>query len=231
MCLDTSSVTSVAVVRDGQTVARARSQSARHHVETIIPMIHSVVEEAGIPSLHAGTGDCGIEAVLVGTGPAPFTGLRAGLVSARVLAYSLKVPVYGVPSLDVMARAALDLLPQNETVVAISDARRRELYWGMYRADGPDDVFCEGNIEVGSAQMLVSQLHEPSALLVCEGEVPAHSADALLGIARGPLAPIDPAVMVRIVRSRLAQGDMERVGTEPLYLRRPDIHGQAAERM
>ena len=47
-----------------------------------------------------------LEAVAVGTGPGPYTGLRAGLVTARVLGSALGVPAIGVCTLDVIARAA-----------------------------------------------------------------------------------------------------------------------------
>ncbi len=47
-----------------------------------------------------------LDAVAVGTGPAPFTGLRAGLVTARALGFAVGVPVHGVGSLEVLAAQA-----------------------------------------------------------------------------------------------------------------------------
>ena len=74
-------------------------------------------------------------------------------------------------------------------------------------------------------------LREQEGLLVSDAPIPGHSADELAGAEVGPVLPLDPSVMVRIVRARLARGGEDRLGTEPLYLRRPDIHGQAPERM
>ena len=54
------------------------------------------------------------------------------------------------------------------------------------------------------------------------------------GLARvdvGPQVELDPAVMSRIVATRLGRGEGERLRTDPLYLRRPDIHGQPAARL
>ena len=44
-----------------------------------------------------------LTAIAVGTGPGPYTGLRVGLVTARVLASALGIPVHGVCTLDVIA--------------------------------------------------------------------------------------------------------------------------------
>lgn len=196
-----------------------------------MPLVRGVLAEAGLPCTGPALKEAGLESVLVGTGPAPFTGLRAGLVSARVLARTSGVEVYGASCLDLLARAALDLLAPGAPVIALADARRRELYWGHYVAEGPDDVRLIGRLEVGSARQLTNHLRETDALLVAEGAIPAHSAEELAGAPIGPTAPIDPAVLVRIVGARLDRREVERVGTEPLYLRRPDIQGEAPQRL
>ena len=221
----------MAIVRDGQTIARARSASVRHHVENIAPMLRELLTEAGLPTTGADLRAVGLDAVLVGTGPAPFTGLRAGLVSARVFAHAAGVPVYGVASLDVLARGALDVLPPGTPVIALSDARRRELYWGLYRALGPDDVALEGRLEVGEPTLLTRDLRQTEALVVCEEALPPHSVEVLQGAPVGPTAVLDPAIMVRIVLARLARGDISHLSAEPQYLRRPDIHGQNPQRL
>ena len=80
---------------------------------------------------------------MAATGPAPFTGLRAGLVTARALGRARGIPVHGVPSLDAVARAALDeLADEGATVLVTTDARRHEVYAARYRARGADDVEC-----------------------------------------------------------------------------------------
>ena len=228
LCIDTSGATAVTVVDDGKILGSSRNESGRHHAESITPCVLEALEEAGLPTDAA---KAGLDAVCVGTGPAPFTGLRAGLVSARVFAKAAGIPVYGVCSLEVIARAALDRLSPDTHVYALTDARRKELYWGHYLAEGPDDVRLLGRLEVGYARTLSSALREQEGLLVSDAPIPAHSADELAGAEVGPVLPLDPSVMVRIVRARLARGGEDRLGTEPLYLRRPDIHGQAPERM
>jgi universal bacterial protein yeaZ len=200
----------------------------RHHAESITPLVRDALAAAGLPPVLA---EADIDRILVGTGPAPFTGLRSGLVSARVLARVAGVPTYGVCSLDVIARQGLDLLARDMRVYAIADARRRELYWGSYVAAGPNDVTLEGRLEVGDVSTLLSAMHSAPGLVVAGAPVPAHSASALARVDVGPQVELDPAVMSRIVATRLGRGEDERLRTDPLYLRRPDIHGQPAARL
>lgn len=228
LCIDTSAFTSVSLVRNGEILSCVRDESTRHHAENITVLVRRALEEAGLAPQARGAG---LSRVLVGTGPAPFTGLRAGLVSARVIARAASIPVYGTSSLDLIARLTLDLLPPEASVIAISDARRKELYWGRFRAEGPDDVRLEGRYEVGSAHSLLNSLREDAAVIVCGGQVPAHSAQALSVAEFGPQVTLDPAVLSRIVDARLARGESSALNTVPLYLRRPEIHGQAMERM
>ena len=228
IALDTQAATAVAIIEDGRVIARAHNDSGRHHAESITPLVREALQAADLP---ATLGGAGIDRVLVGTGPAPFTGLRAGLVSARVLARVAGVPAYGVSALDVIARQGLDLLAPDTRVYAIADARRRELYWGSYLAAGPDDVTLEGRLEVGDVASLLAAMRHAPGLVVAGAPIPAHSAPALARANLGPQIELDPAVMSRIVATRLTRGESDRLGTDPLYLRRPDIQGQPTARL
>lgn len=230
LCLDTSAATTVALVRDGVVVARARNESARRHAESITPLVREVLEAAGVHPQGASTP---VDAVLVGTGPAPFTGLRAGLVTARVLARAWGARLAGTPSLDILARQALDLLAPDAEVVVATDARRKELYWARYRAVGPDDVEVLAGPEVGVPAKLANLLAHSEAVLVTPAGLPAH-AQVLEPAGMGghlELAELDPAVLARLVASRSQRGRESLLGTEPLYLRRPDIQGQPTQRL
>ncbi len=195
LALDTSSAIAVAVV-DGDRVLASRSAfHPRAHAELLSGLVAEALDEAGA---SRGT----VERIVVGTGPAPFTGLRVGLMTARMLGQVWGVPVEGVCSLDALGAA------HGGTVTAVTDARRREVYWASYQAGeriaGPGvaaalDVPVAGEV-VGRGALLYADVF-PDA------------------VERDP----DPAWLVRVAARLRARG--EDMPTEPLYLRRPDVHG------
>lgn len=198
LALDTSAAVSVAVL-DGDEVRAARSEhQPRGHAELLTGLIDAAMAEAG-----CARGE--VERIVVGTGPAPFTGLRVGLVTARTLGFAWGVPVHGTCSLDAIGAELAD----EPHVTAVSDARRKELYWATYasgvRLDGPAVAY-PGDVPVNGVVV------GPGAALYPQ---------ALPG---GRVVDVDPAWLARVVAARLAAGETD-LPTEPLYLRRPDVHG------
>jgi tRNA threonylcarbamoyladenosine biosynthesis protein TsaB len=76
-----------------------------------------------------------IRAVACGVGPGPYTGLRVGIATALALGAAWDIPVHGLCSLDAVAAAAQSARPGQPVAVAV-DARRSEVYWAAYAADG-----------------------------------------------------------------------------------------------
>jgi tRNA threonylcarbamoyladenosine biosynthesis protein TsaB len=197
LAIDTSAAISVAVV-DGSAVVASRSEFApRGHAELLADLVRQSLADAGTSRA---------ERVVVGTGPAPFTGLRVGLVTARTLAYAWGVPLDGVCSLDAVGHA------HGGTCTVVADARRREVYWATYaegvRVDGPavsapGDVSVQGDV-VGRGALLYPD-HFPRAVT----------------------ADPDPAHLIAVADAARAAGAVE-LSSEPLYLRRPDVHGLAS---
>ena len=217
LALDTSSAVAVAVVDDaGDVLAAASSAEPRRHAELLAPMITAALAEAGVDRRE-------LTAIVVGTGPAPFTGLRVGLVTARTLALALEVPVWGVPSLDALAARAATGAAPGTRIVAVSDARRREVYWASYEVTGDGITALEGP-EIAPPAELRGAGRLDGALVVGRGAVVY--ADAL-GLADEPtVVDPDPADLARLATARSAAGDP--LGTSPLYLRRPDAEPPAA---
>ncbi|PJI94874.1 tRNA (adenosine(37)-N6)-threonylcarbamoyltransferase complex dimerization subunit type 1 TsaB [Luteimicrobium subarcticum] len=227
LAVDTSAAVTVALVGEGGERLAARSvDEQRRHAELLAPMIEEVLAESG-------TDRSDLTAVVAGTGPAPFTGLRVGLVTARTFALALGVPVLGVPSLDAIAAeavSALGLAPDAEVLVT-ADARRREVYWARYRVvahEGPHAVPVLETVagpEVGAAAAVVEAGHAAGAVVVGRGAAlyPELAAAGLPvgddGSGDAPVVP-DAVVLARLALARRAAG-VDQPG-EPLYLRRPD---------
>ena len=82
-----------------------------------------------------------LDRVAVGVGPGRFTGLRVGIATARGLAQALSIDLVGVPSLHVLAEAALQsTIAPGEGVLAVIDARRGEVFAAVFAAAGKAGV-------------------------------------------------------------------------------------------
>ena len=221
LALDTSAAVAVALTDDAGVVLAARSDAQqRHHAELLAPMIADVLAEAGVDRRE-------LTAVVVGTGPAPFTGLRVGLVTARTLALALGIPVLGVPSLDAVALQASRVLPAGTEVLVATDARRREVYWALYRLVAPGQIEVLAGPEVAAAADVAADPRTAGAVAIGRGALLYADVAARWPDDAALLDP-DPAELARLALARTAAG--QELGTEPLYLRRPDAVPQAARK-
>ena len=221
LSIDTSAGSSVAV-HDGEApIARGHSADHRKHAESLAPLITEALASAGLALTH-------LDAVIVGIGPAPYTGLRSGIITAQMLARGANLPLYGVSPLAGIARQILDRRPQ-ATVLVATDARRREVYGATFRALGDDDVELVDGPRVGSAATVATDIPGGGCVVAGRG--------ALLYAEHLPPTPdvdhdLDVATFHRIAAARLAAGRDDLLGTAPLYLRRPDVSlPQAAKRV
>lgn len=127
LAIDTSSaLTSVALVDGTDVIAERTHLDARRHAEVLAPLLQEVLG-------HVDRGS--VTAVACGVGPGPYTGLRVGIASARAVGLAWDLPVHGICSLDAIAAAAVSGEGAGDVCVA-TDARRREVYWARYAADG-----------------------------------------------------------------------------------------------
>ena len=215
---DTATPAVSVALHDGERVlSAAAAVDARRHAELLAPMIAKVMADAGVAR-----GDLG--AVAVGVGPGPYTGLRVGVVTARVLGSVLGRPVYGVCSLDVIATSAG---PGREFVVA-TDARRKEVYWARYDA--------AGHRVAGPAVGPASSIPEAADLAVAGAGGQLYP-EAFAEVT-GPAYPDGGTLCGLVARSLTASSALPSwaaacsaaqfsslpplLPAEPLYLRRPD---------
>jgi tRNA threonylcarbamoyladenosine biosynthesis protein TsaB len=200
---DTATPAVSAALHDGaRIVGSALTVDARRQGELLAPMIEKVMADAGVDR-------AGLTAVAVGVGPGPYTGLRVGLVTARVLGSVLGIPVHGVCTLDIIAAEAA---PGREFLVA-TDARRKEVYWARYDAAG---------------HRVEGPLVGPAAEVPGARELPvAGAGGALYPAAFGEL--LEPAHPdARTLCEIVVAGGEASMPPEPLYLRRPDAREPGA---
>lgn len=122
-------VASVAVVdgaldgKDAQTIAEYTVNYKKTHSQTLLPMLDEVVKMTEL-SLES------IDAIAVAAGPGSFTGLRIGSATAKGLGLALDKPLIPVPTLEGLA---YNLCGTDGIVCPIMDARRSQVYTGIYR--------------------------------------------------------------------------------------------------
>ena len=120
LAIDSSGMTAtVAVVEDTQTIAEYTVNFKKTHSQTLLPMIDTMGKmiELDLKS---------IDAIAVAGGPGSFTGLRIGSATAKGL--GLK-PLIHVPTVDGLA---YNLYGCQDIICPIMDARRKQVYTGMY---------------------------------------------------------------------------------------------------
>ena len=123
LAIDSSGMTAtVAVVEDTQTIAEYTVNFKKTHSQTLLPMIDTMGKmiELDLES---------IDAIAVAGGPGSFTGLRIGSATAKGLGLALNKPLIHVPTVDGLA---YNLYGCQDIICPIMDARRKQVYTGMY---------------------------------------------------------------------------------------------------
>jgi tRNA threonylcarbamoyladenosine biosynthesis protein TsaB len=125
LALDTATENcSAALLINGQLIARERLLE-RGHAEHILPMIDELLAESGV-SLKA------LSALAFGRGPGAFTGVRLAASVAQGLAFGAGLGVVPVSDLRALAQRALEEDTTLGGVLACTDARMHEVYWGCF---------------------------------------------------------------------------------------------------
>lgn len=156
LALDGSTeVCSAALLKVGEdspweVVARRSQADGRAQARTLLRLVDEMLEECGRGPEHLG-------AVVVGKGPGTFTGVRVTVATARALSLALAVPVAGLSTLaslvagagevaggmaSLSTGAARSAAAEVALMVPVIDARRGQLFYGLYQLDpagGPKD--------------------------------------------------------------------------------------------
>lgn len=207
LAMDTSTSAVTVALHDGtKTLAETATTHRTAHAELLAPGIARVLGEAGATPAD-------VTDVAVGLGPGPFTGLRVGIVTARVFGYARNVPVHGVCSLDALAYRHWQAGGRGTLTVA-TDARRKEVYWRGYRLTG-DGVDPVTPAAVARAADLPTQWREAPTVGRGPGLYPQW-----LGAGIPPL-DVDASALAALVVRQLREG-ADLSDLEPIYLRRPD---------
>ena len=229
LAFDTATdVVSVAIGRNGEPLGAVQLAAGREHAERLVPAISEVVDGAGI-------GLDRLAAIAVGLGPGRFTGLRVGVTTAKVMAQALGIPVVGIGSLDLVA---YPLHHARRDVVAVIDARRKEVFWARYRSV-PGGLARLTADAVDSPRDVVAELEADGSEVLLAGDGVERYRDQFAALDRAELAGASHAAPSALALLELAAGRLEREEfvaaheLAPRYLRESDaaINWETARRV
>lgn len=148
LALDSSGlVASVAIVEAGpveqETIAEYTVNYKKTHSQTLLPMLDEVAKMIELDMES-------IDAIAVAAGPGSFTGLRIGSATAKGLGLALKKPLIHIPTLEGLA---YNLCGTDKIVCPIMDARRGQVYTGIYEFDGNELVILEDQMAISVEEL------------------------------------------------------------------------------
>lgn len=147
LALDTSTESCSAALLRGDSLLERSELAPRRHAELILPMIDSLLLEAGLSRRQ-------LDGIAVGRGPGAFTGVRLAISVAQGLALGLDIPVVPVSSLAALAQD-VPVDAQDDTILAVIDARMGEVYAGTFRRGPGGLVEAIDEESVGRAEKLI----------------------------------------------------------------------------
>ena len=145
-------VASVAVVEDDILLAEYTVNYKKTHSQTLLPMLKEIGDMINL-DLNS------LDAIAIAAGPGSFTGLRIGSATAKGLGLALDKPIIPVPTVDGLA---YDLWGTDKIVCPIMDARRNQVYTGIYE-------FCDGKLQILENQMAVSVTEIAEVIFLGDG--------------------------------------------------------------
>jgi tRNA threonylcarbamoyladenosine biosynthesis protein TsaB len=211
LAVDTSTrAMGVALYDGGRVLSEMTWISKNHHTIELAPTVQQALRQVG-----AEIDD--LQALGVAIGPGSFTGLRIGLAFAKGLALSQRLPIVGIPTLDVVA-GALPVPPRSK-LAAVLQAGRRRLAIGWYRArEGAWQP--EGDLQNLTVEEFVETINGPT--LVC-GELSGEARERLSHTKSIIPSPVQcvrrPSVLAELAWKRWQSGDTDDPATlKPIYL-------------
>lgn len=154
LAVDTSTQMIGLALYDGTRVlAELIWQTRNHHTVELSPGVTDLLERCG-----ARPND--LQAIGVALGPGSFTSLRIGLALTKGMAFALKIPLIGVPTLDVLAAA---VPVQNKPLAAVLQAGRGRLALAWYEA--PTGAWkAQGEAQITTAEELAQKIEKPTLI-------------------------------------------------------------------
>lgn len=208
---------SAAIGRGAQVIAERPFATDTEHARDLLPVVEGLFEECG-------ANERSVEHCYVSIGPGSFTGLRVAVTFARHLSLAMKTQLVAVPTLDVIARNALQVTPLPQRLAVILDAKRKQVFGAVYELTGGDEYRQVISPCLTDPEELFRQAGTPLAVI---GEGIAYHQDAIRagGVqVLGEEVWFPRATNVYAIGSAMAEQGLFTAAADlvPFYLRRPE---------
>lgn len=217
LAVDTSTAVASVALFDGVVQAEHTWRAGQNHTAQLLPNVQSLLAETGVRAAD-------LTAVGVALGPGSFNGLRVGLATAKMLGFSLGIPLVGVNTLEITAYQHREA---GTLIRPVYDAGRGQIATSLYSTAGRELREVEPP-RIAELREVMTRVTD--ATLFC-GEIKESWAEEILKQG-GPLAAVaSPAGSLRragylaeLAWSRCQAGQVADPATlQPLYLRRPSV--------
>ena len=131
-------VASVALTEDDILLGEYTTNHKKTHSQTLLPMLDELMKMLSMDVKD-------VDVLALANGPGSFTGLRIGAATVKGLSLALDKPVVTVPTL---LGLAYNMWGSDHVICPLMDARRNQVYTGIYQMDGD-------KLQVLEAQMAV----------------------------------------------------------------------------
>ncbi len=142
---------SIAIVKDGQVMEEVVQNEKLTHSVTVMPTIEELFQKANLKPAE-------IDAIAVSEGPGSYTGLRIGVTVAKTLAWTLKKPLVGVSSLQVLAANGAGF---EGVICSLFDARRQNVYTAVYNGITLEPVIKDKHSSIDNLLEQLQELNKP----------------------------------------------------------------------
>lgn len=212
LAIDSSTQWMGLALYDGvQVLGEMAWRTRNHHTVELAPAVDALMSRSALSPDQ-------LKAVAVALGPGSFTSLRIGLAVAKGLSLAQKIPLIGIPTLDVLA-AAQPL--RNIPMIAVLQAGRGRLAAVHYLAE-KDGWKAQGDARVTTAEELSQQIKSPT--YIC-GELSAEDRQMLhrkyknVLLASPALCVRRPSLLAELAWARWQSGKTDDpVSLAPIYL-------------
>lgn len=171
LAMDSSGLTaSVAIIENDIMRAEYTMNYKKTHSQTLLPMIDEIVKMTETDLNE-------IDGIAVAGGPGSFTGLRIGSATAKGLGLALDKPIIRVPT---VVGLAYNYQMCSQLICPIMDARRNQVYTGIYSFDGTRRITymeqCAISIEelLENLKRVISDLNDTRTIIFLGDGVPVH---------------------------------------------------------